>query len=81
MSPDVAAFLDEINELLDNGRLGWAWSTLVGIRDAVKARNEVTVGQRTAVDNIAIGRRDGLPSDKYRSSRRYEGYAPTEGGR
>jgi hypothetical protein len=70
----VAEFLDEINELLENARLGWGFTVLEDIKRTVTKTRNVTEGQRAAVDNIAAGRRDGLPSSKYRSSRRYEGW-------
>ncbi len=79
----VAAFLDEINELLEAERYSWAETTLRGIADTVRRSRTVSAEQRTAVSNIRQSIREpiGLPSNRYRSSRRYEGYAPSYGRR
>jgi hypothetical protein len=77
MTPAVALFLDEIDALLDGAAHDWAGPTLRGIYDTVRRTDVVTPGQRQAVANIAAGSREGLlPSDKFRSSRRYENWAP-----
>ncbi|MEN6605869.1 MAG: hypothetical protein ABFD60_01400 [Bryobacteraceae bacterium] len=70
----VAEFLDEINDLLENVRLGWGFPVLEDIKRSVTKTRTMTEAQRTTVDNIAAGRRDGLPSSRFRSSRRYEGW-------
>jgi hypothetical protein len=79
MTLDVAAFLDEIDALLDDERYLWAARTLRGIAGTVRQIGHVTDTQRLSVANIKAGIREpgGLPSDKYRSSRRYEGWEPT----
>ena len=78
MTPSVALFLDEIDALLDGGAHDWAGPTLRGIYDTVFRADIVTLGQRQAVANIAAGSRENLlPSDKFRSSRRYEGWEPS----
>lgn len=78
MTPSVAAFLDDLDELLDAERYLWASATLRGIAATVRHTDRVTDGQRRAVENIRAGVREpgGLPSDRYRSSRRYEGWSP-----
>ncbi len=78
---ELQAFLELLDELLDNGRYAWAHDTLAGIRTTVTARREVTAGQRLAVARIAAARRraddhDGLPSQRHGGSRRYEGWEP-----
>ena len=82
MTPSVALFLDEIDALLDGGAHDWAGPTLRGIYDTVFRADVVTLGQRQAVANIAAGSRENLlPSDRYRSSRRYENWEPSSIGR
>lgn len=80
MHADVAEFLDEIDELLNSGRFGWAESTLSGIADTVRSQKVVTPGQRAAVEHIVAGgnraRELELPSERMarRTSRRHEGF-------
>lgn len=82
MTPSVATFLDSIDELLDGGRHDWAAPTLRGIYDTVRRTGTLTTGQQQAVANIAAGSRENLlPSDRYRSSRRYENWEPSSIGR
>jgi hypothetical protein len=77
MTSDTAAFLDRIDELLGDGRHDWAVATLKGIAATVRSTDWVTRAQREAVENIAAGDRSGLlPSQRFRGSRRYEGWAP-----
>lgn len=78
-----AKLVEEIDELLDDDRYAWAFTTLCGIRETIGRTNVATEGQHQAVQNIrnaksiqqrAAATGTGLPSDKYRTSRRYEGF-------
>jgi hypothetical protein len=75
--------IDQIDKLIDDDAYEWAFATLCGIRKSLTDGGEETEGRRRAVENIrnavsiqqraaAIG--EGTPSDKYRGSRRYEGF-------
>lgn len=77
MTSEVADFLDDINEMLENSRYDWARVTLKGIHDSVKQQaNWVSDRQREAIRNIRGNNRTLLPSDKFRGGRRYEGWEP-----
>ena len=74
--------LDTIDSLLDDDAYAWAFDALTDIRVSVEKFGVTDVRVR-AIENIraavstqqraaAIG--ESLPSDKYRTSRRYEGF-------
>jgi hypothetical protein len=69
-------FCEEIDQLLDTGEYAWAFDTLTGIQDSVRAYRVVTDGQRRAVENIRTAR------DRKEGgfSRRYEGFDRKRGG-
>jgi hypothetical protein len=78
----MMTLLDHIDQLLDDDAYTWAFKALSALRESV-AKHGPTPGRVQSVDNIrnavsinqraaAIGEQ--LPSDKYRTSRRYEGF-------
>ena len=68
-SPEVEAFLESLDGLLDDERYQWAAKTLEGIRETVRGTRVITSGQHTAVTNISFLAHAG----KAVWSRRYEG--------
>jgi hypothetical protein len=76
MDLQVAQFLDEIDELLEDSKYSWAEETLRGISATIHSTGMVTENQRTAIQNIIKNNRIVVLSDKYRSSRRYECWTP-----
>jgi hypothetical protein len=74
VTDEVATFLDEINELLDTERGAAHVHLLQGIYNTVKRQNTVSADQKRTVKGIADGSPRQLPSDGFRSSRRYEGW-------
>jgi hypothetical protein len=75
MTPAVAAFIDEIDALLEDDRYVWATVILRGIKETARVTDEVTRWQRQAVEHVAAGVRDAsLPSQRFRGGRRYEGW-------
>lgn len=62
-------FHSEISNMLTSGRYEWAEDTLSGIAESVERYQNVTDGQRRAVENIRAA------GEKTRTgSRRYEGF-------
>lgn len=59
-------FVGLIDELLDDDKYGFAYSTLTGIKETVERTRRVSEAQQRAVDNIQAG--------GYRG-RRYDGYS------
>jgi len=71
---DVRQLLEQIDEMTDSGKYGWAEDTLSGIRESVERTQRVTEGQQRAVNNIEAARQsDRAPSERT-FRRRYEGY-------
>jgi hypothetical protein len=85
MSDEPDDLSDVIEEMLEDGRYKWATETLRSVASSV-AQGRVTEAQRRAVFNIKNSRRalfddvpasehdEGLPTDRLRGSRRYEGW-------
>jgi hypothetical protein len=48
----VVEFLEEIEDLQNDDRYGFAADTLEGIHTTVENSGRVTIGQRQAIDNI-----------------------------
>lgn len=77
MKADIATFLDEIDELIESGHYDASIAALRRIGAAVRRVNHITDDQRRAVRDIADGTmQDRPPPERFRSSRRYEGWAP-----
>jgi hypothetical protein len=80
------ATIDKIDELLEDDQYAWAFTTLCGIRETITRTGKVTEGQAYAINNIrnavSIQQRQAitgeLPSDRYKGSRRYEGFSSTK---
>jgi hypothetical protein len=79
MNQEPAEFLDVLDELLDNPRYSWAFPTITGIKFTVKQHRKVTEGQRIAIENIQRRVNPDTPTDRFKGSRRYEGYVRPEG--
>lgn len=71
---DVKHFLRHREELIDDGTVKWAYSTLQGIYESVQKTGKVTEGQARAVANI---RKHAQDAAQRRPSRRYEGWNPS----
>lgn len=52
LSPRAQELVDTIDEMLSDGRWGFAENTLKGIFDTVRGSGRITLGQRRAVENI-----------------------------
>jgi hypothetical protein len=53
---EAAAFLRELEDMIDDGRYQWAEDTLEGIRETVERTRTVTDNQKRAVENITNAR-------------------------
>jgi hypothetical protein len=79
----VEFFIAEIEELLEDPAFSFAATTLEGIRDTVRQRQQVSEAQREAVQNIRAGgerheeQRRGWERHERRTGRRYEGWEPS----
>jgi hypothetical protein len=83
-------FLTQLDTLLDDDAYAWAFETLSDIRASISKNADVTPGRVQAIENIKRAVSDqqraaitgaSLPSDKYKTSRRYEGYEGERKGR
>lgn len=78
----VERFIAEIDELLESPAHQFAATTLEGIRDTVRQRQQVSEAQWEAVANIRAGgdrheeHRGGWERHEKRTGRRYEGWEP-----
>lgn len=73
-SLDVKHFLTHLADLIDDGTVKWAYSTLQGIYESVQQSGKVTEGQQRAVANI---RKHAADAARRPASRRYEGWNPS----
>lgn len=68
---DWYKFSQDIEDLLAQGRVTYAETTLRDIQQTVESTHRVSEGQRRAVTNIERGAERGM---RFKGSRRYEGY-------
>ena len=75
--------IERIDALLNNDAYDWAFDFLSDVRVSLTAGGEATEGRIRAVENVeravsdqqrASASNTTLPSEKYHTSRRYEGY-------